>query len=322
MSRTHELRLIFRVAQLYYGERLKQAEISKLLHISQATVSRLVAKALETGIVRVTITNPSGTYPEIEAQLREKYGIEEAIVADCFEDREDAILSAIGAAAAHYFETTIANGEVIGISSWSATLLRMVDSLSPLRGARAERVVQILGGIGNPNVQSHATQLTARLATLIGAEAMLLPAQGVAGSAASRSVMLGDSYVRDTMNQFARVTTAMVGIGALHPSVVLATSGNTFTNDELEDLERRGAVGDVCLRFFDRGGRRVSSPLDDRVIGMTLEQLSAVPRVVGLAGGNRKVAAIHSALLTKTISVLITDHFTAEKLSAHTESAD
>ena len=33
-------------------------------------------------------------------------------------------------------------------------------------------------------------------------------------------------------------------------------------------LRDAGAVGDICLRFFDGGGVPVSTPLDDRVIGM------------------------------------------------------
>ena len=120
--------------------------------------------------------------------------------------------------------------------------------------------------------------------------------------------------VAATMNQFRRVTIALVGIGALQPSVMLANSGNTFTSEELHDLEARGAVGDLCLRFFDRDGRPVGGPLDERVIGMTYEELKAVARVVAVAGGDRKVAAIRSCLLGGHINVLITDNFTAEKL--------
>ncbi len=316
MSRTLELRLIARVAQLYYGEGLKQAAISERLHISQATISRLLKKAEQEGIVRITIAAPRGTFPELEQALRDRFGLAEAVVAECFENREEAILSALGDAAGHYLETTVADGAVIGISSWSTSLLRMVDAVHPLKRVKAERVVQILGGIGNPSVQSHATQLTARLAALLGAEPMLLPAQGVSGSAAARRVMLSDPFVRETLAQFGRVTLALVGIGALQPSVMLAHSGNVFAGADLTDLEARGAVGDMCLHFFDAEGRPVAGPLEDRVIGMTLDELRAVPRVVAVAGGARKTAAIRGALLTGAVDVLITDRFTAEALVA------
>jgi DNA-binding transcriptional regulator LsrR (DeoR family) len=314
MSRTDELRMMVRVAQLYHEDKLKQAEISQRLHVSQATVSRLLKRAEDEGVVRVTIAAPRGTYPQFESALRARYGLSEAVVAECFEDREESVLSAIGGAAAHYVETTLSQGDVIGISSWSASLLRMVDAIHPMKRPHAERVVQILGGIGNPAVQSHATQLTTRLALLTGAEAQLLPAQGVVNSAAARLVMLGDVYVRAAMDQFRRMTIALVGIGALQPSLMLANSGNAFTDAELRDLARRGAVGDISLRFFDAEGAPVHGPLDDRVIGVTLEELKQSPRVVAVAGGERKAEAIRSCLIGHLVNVLITDKFTAERL--------
>ncbi|MBP0575462.1 hypothetical protein J8J27_32575, partial [Mycobacterium tuberculosis] len=82
-------------------------------------------------------------YPQLEEGLRTAYGLTEAIVAECYEDREEAILSAIGGAAAHYFESTLSQGEVIGLSCWSVTLLRMLDSVHPLKRIQAECVVQI-----------------------------------------------------------------------------------------------------------------------------------------------------------------------------------
>jgi DNA-binding transcriptional regulator LsrR (DeoR family) len=314
MSRTDELRMMFRVAQLYYADKLRQADISKHLHVSQATVSRLLKRAEQEGVVRVTIAAPRGTYPQVEAALRQRYRVDQAIVAECYEDREEAILSAIGATAAHYLEATLNEGDVIGISSWSVSLLRMVDAIHPKKRLGAERVAQTLGGLGDPSVQSHATQLTTRLAALTGAEPQLLPAQGIVSSSAARLIMLGNVYVRAAMNQFRRLTIALVGIGALQPSVMLANSGNAFTDEELRDLARRGVVGDIGLRFFDREGRPVHGPLDERVIGITLEELSSTPRIIGVAGGDRKVEAIRACLIGKLVNVLITDKFTAEKL--------
>ena len=111
-----------------------------------------------------------------------------------------------------------------------------------------------------------------------------------------------------------QVSLALVGIGEVKPSSLLATSGNVFTLEELTGLRAMGAVGDILVRFFNRQGKPVHSPLNERVIGMSLEQLQRVERSVGIAGGKRKVEAIRAALTGRLVNVLITDHFTAERL--------
>ncbi len=79
-------------------------------------------------------------------------------------------------------------------------------------------------------------------------------------------------------------------------------------------LRRLGAVGDVCVRYFDADGVPIQTPLNDRVIGMELDQLRRVKRSVGIAGGKRKLAAIRGAVRGGFINVLITDLFTAQAL--------
>lgn len=314
MSRLNELRMIARVAQMYHIEGRRQAEIAEHLRISQATVSRMLKKAQDEEIVRTTVVSPPGTYVELEEQLRATYALPEVIVIECSEDRAGPIMARIGEAAAHFLEATLQPGEVIGVSSWSETILKMVDNIHPMKSGKAKHIVQTLGGMGDPAVQTHATQLTTRLARLTGAEPHLLSAPGVAQSREAKLVMLSDPYVRETMDLFGKITLSIVGIGALEPSAMLARSGNVFSSKELAAMSEAGAIGDISLRFFDSAGKPVRSALDDRVIGMSLEELARVDRVVALAGGAAKTEAIRGALKIGAIDVLITDKFTAQRL--------
>jgi DNA-binding transcriptional regulator LsrR (DeoR family) len=213
-----------------------------------------------------------------------------------------------------YIETTLNQGEVVGISSWARPLLAMVRVMNPLSRPVDATVVQILGGIGNPATELHATNLTRRLAGHLRTETVFLPAPGVVASSEMRSIYLQDPFVKEAVGWFDRVSLALVGIGAVEPSRMLAGSGNIFSASELDLLRRQGAVGDICLHFFDAQGNPLLTSLDERVIGMDLLQLRQVKRSVGVAGGERKVAAILGALRNRWINVLITDHFTAERL--------
>lgn len=315
MSRLNELRLIARVAQMYHLEGRRQSEIAQHLRISQATVSRMLKKAQQEEIVRTTIVAPPGTYTDLEAQLRDRYGLSEAIVVECSEDREGAIMARIGEAAAHFVEATLQSDEIIGVSSWSETILKMVQNIDPAKASKAKYIVQTLGGMGDPAVQTHATQLITRLARLTGAEPRLLAAQGVAQSREAKLVMLSDPYVRETMDLFPKITLAILGIGGIEPSSMLARSGNVFSSNELQEVTDAGGVGEFSLCFFDAEGRTVKTPLSDRVIGVSRDELEQVERVVALAGGRSKANAIKGALCTGVIDLLITDKFTAARLT-------
>jgi DNA-binding transcriptional regulator LsrR (DeoR family) len=116
------------------------------------------------------------------------------------------------------------------------------------------------------------------------------------------------------MDLFGKISLAIVGIGAVEPSAMLARSGNVFSSQELADLTDAGAVGDMSLRFFDIEGNPVKTPLDERVIGMSLEELSHIDRIIAVAGGASKTRALVGAIRSGVIDVLITDRFSAERL--------
>lgn len=316
MGRLNELRLIARVAQMYHVEGKRQAEIAESMRMSQATVSRMLKRAEQEDIVRTTVIPPPGTFAELETALRERYGLTEAIVIDCSEDRDGAIMARIGEAAAHFLEVTLQQDEIIGVSSWSQTLLRMADNIHPFKSAKAKYIVQILGGMGDASVQTHATQLTARLAKLTGGEPRLLLVQGITSSREAKLVMLADPVVRGTMDLFGRLSLAIIGIGAVEPSELLARSGNVFSRQEMAMLNEAGAVGEISFRFYDKDGKPVETPLNERVIGISLEELRKADRVMALAGGESKTQAIAGALKLGIVDVLVTDKFTAARLTA------
>ena len=319
--RDEQLRLMTKVARLYHEHGVLQPEIARRLHISQARVSRLLKQAQVEGIVRTMVVIPEGVRTGLEDELERAYGLREAVVVETFNTSEEGIAYELGVSTAAYLEASLTGGDVVGLSSWSATLLAAVEAMRRTSRVAAERVVQLVGGIGNPSAAGHAARLNQRFADVTGAKPTFLLAPGIAASAEAREALLGDQYVREAMEALDHLTLALVGIGALEPSTLLQSSGNIFSEKELKALGRKGAVGDICLRFFDAEGRPVASDVDRRVIGVTLEQLRNVDRSVGVAGGERKYEAIRGAVVGNWINVLVTDHLTAERLLADAAAA-
>lgn len=313
MSRLDEIRLMAKVARMYYDHGIRQKEITKRLGIHQSTVSRLLQRAREANIVRISVASPPGIFADLEDALEQKFGLKEAVVVDTRNTEEHQVRE-LGAAAAFFVETTVKPGTIIGISSWSRALLAMGETLHPTDCGHGGKVVQLMGGIGAAETQNYATNLVQRLASLIGATPVLLQAPGVVGSTQARDVLCRDISVRQASDLFDRINLALVGIGSMEPSLFLVSSGNAFSTAERREIRRQGAVGDICLRFYDRLGKPIKSTLDNRVIGIELEILKRVERVVGIASGSNKVPAILGALWSERINILITDWHTAKSL--------
>jgi DNA-binding transcriptional regulator LsrR (DeoR family) len=181
---------------------------------------------------------------------------------------------------------------------------------------RGIKVIQGLGGLGDPNREVHAADLTRRLAQVFNGRAVLLPTPGVAGSKESREVFYADPHVQQVLEQARRADLGIMGIGAPRPDSILVREGEIVQWPELETLQMRGAVGDINLRYFDERGEPVESDLDSRVIGLNLEEICRIGRVIGIAGGATKIKAIHGALNGKLIDVLVTDQQTAQEVLA------
>lgn len=295
-----QIRLLTKVARMYHERGMRQPQIAEQLHISQPRVSRLLKRAAQLGIVRTTVVTPRGVHAEIEEQIEHTYGISEIVVVDPGDQaNEQQVLPALGSAAAAYLETTLMGEERIGVSSWSATLLATVESMSPRPTQVADRVVQMLGGVGNVTAQTQATRIAGRLAQLTGATPVYLPAPGLLASGDMREMIVTDPNIESALAACEDLTMALVGIGSVQPSALLRESGNAFAESELPELQAAGAVGDVCIRFFNERGEHLRTALDERVLGISAATLRRVPRRIGVAGGARKHTASQKNLRIK-----------------------
>jgi DNA-binding transcriptional regulator LsrR (DeoR family) len=309
-----QLRLIAKVARMYYEGGVRQPQIAAELNMSQARVSRLLRQASEIGVVRTVVTLPPGVYTDLEEKVQQKYGLRDAVIVDV-EGARGQVIPALGAATAQYLHATLTGGEVLGVSSWSATLLAAAEAMPARATSPLARVIQIVGGHGNPSVQVQANKLIGDLAAVTGAQPVLLPTPALVSSPALRRALMKDSAIGDVMKSWKELDLALVGIGSLEPSPLLRQSGNALTEAEQGQLRDAGAVGDVCLRFFDISGATVKTSLDERVMSITPADLMQVPRRVGVAGGASKYRAIRAALRGSWVNVLVTDLGTARALA-------
>ncbi len=311
-----QLRLVAQVAWRYHVRGLKQSEVAESLGLSQSRVSRLLEEAVGCGIVRTTVRVPPGLQLELEQALVETFGLREALVFDVPDSQDEMrLVRDLGLVLAGYLQENPLVGDVIGFTSWSRTLREAVRALESPARTPARYVVEMLGDVGPPEIQHEAAEVTQQLARITGAQPRFLRVPGVVTSPELRHTILeNDSYAQESLGLLDRIDEALVGIGTCSIDAPLRPGGNFFTRAQFVHAIKLGAVGQVNLRFIDRDGNSVSSELDDLIIGVTVEQLRACQRTIGVGGGPSKHAAIRGALVGGWVNTLVTDVVTAQQL--------
>jgi DNA-binding transcriptional regulator LsrR (DeoR family) len=304
-------KLLYKIAKAYYEDNLTQGEIGTRFGLSRIKVSRLLQQARDEKIVQFTLIPPSESKVELERELETRYELDEAVIVSPSSYDKAVLTSALGSAAADCLLRSLQGQEVLGLS-WGTTLLSAVDVL-PAQNWPEMKVVQMLGGLGWPEADSHGTDLTRRIAEAFGAKPRLLPAPGIVNGKMVRDALLTDPQIADTLALAAQADIALVGIGRPTAESVVMQAG-ILTGEEFRQLQSQGAVGDIALRFFDANGEAVQHEICDRIIGLDLDQIKSVPRVIGAAGGEAKFEVIRAALRGKLIKVLVTDDRTAVRL--------
>ena len=306
-------RLMIKIAKMYYEEGLTQQVISERLRLSRPKVSRLMHDAIEQGIVKISIESEPGSQIQLEQQLEDKFGLLEAVVVEISEPiTYETVSATLGAAAAQHFQQVVVDGDIIGLT-WGSTLASMVENLNQEKKPNC-LVVQLVGGLGDPNTNTHATDLVSRTAMALSAKMSLMPAPGVVSSADSAKLLCSDRYISQALDLVKKTDVAFIGIGAAERNSLLMRDEQIITWKEMEQLRTAGAVGDMSLHFYDVNGNQVGLDLDKRVIGISFKDMKEIKRKVGIAGGPEKYLAVLGAIRGGLINSLVTDKQTAERL--------
>jgi DNA-binding transcriptional regulator LsrR (DeoR family) len=308
---TPHTKLLMKIATAYYEDGLTQKQIGQRLSVSRIKVSRLLREAREEGIVQITIASREDASIEVEHELETRFGLDEVFLAHPPSYDAPTLLAALGAAAAHCLNRRLQGYETLTLT-WGRTLLSVISALSDQDWPHM-RVVQALGGLGNPDADVYGVDLLHRTAQTLGAKARILPSPGIVSSRQVRDALLTDPQIANTLALAARADIALIGIGRPDRDSIVTRSA-ILTEVEREELQSLAAVGDIGLRFFDAQGSTIEHEINDRIVGLTLKQITEIPSVIGVAGGSEKFDAIRAAVRGGLINVLVTDDRTGRRL--------
>ena len=306
---TDELTIV-RVAELYYDENKTQDEIGGLLRITRWKVGRLLAQARQDGIVRIEIVHPRARRLGIERELRERFGLVDAIVVPTLADDSD-LQGRVAQAAADYLTALRPVPRTLGIS-WGRTLSDLAEKLDT-GWAHGLTVVQINGGVTLNRRAGTAATTAALIARKAEGQVILLPSPAILERVETKTAIEADRTVAGVLALAATASAYVYSAGVVDESSVLVDSGYLDAADVAE-LTRKGAVGDVVGRYIDANGNIVDPGLNNRTVGLGLDRLREAELAIFVVAGAAKHPVARAVVTSGLCSVLVTDEATATDL--------
>jgi len=300
-------------ASLYYVDGLGQTEVANLVRVSQTKISRLLAVALDRGIVRISVDQYDPRLKAIEEQLCAKFGLRSAAVIKTAKNatREAARLT-VGHFGAPYVASLFPQAGVIALGGGRS----VADVIHRFRRTDGRRltVVQAMGSIDSNISPVDALELGRTLVALWGGEFLTLSTPAFLPDKKTRDVFLGSDPIRSVWQRLRKADAALVGVGPLEQSVY--SERGVLSASDLAQLRAAGAVGEICGRFFDARGNECTSPWRNRSISVELDYLRKIPQVIGVAAGPERAAAVSAALRGGLLKSLLIDESGAQAVLA------
>ena len=306
-----EERFLAQVAWAYYVERLTQERVAEKLGATRLRVNKALSDAHRRGLVRITFNTAFAACAELEAALKARFALKQAYVAPAPMETRD-IQMIVGAALGNLLSEVLTDPKVrlFGMS-WGGTLNIATRFVAAMERPDLE-VISVMGGLTQGS-DLNSFEITTRLADLMGAQHSYFTAPLYAGSRDSRDTIMQLDVFRDVLEKLRSVDAMAMAAGDLSKRSLLMRDG--LPGDvTMEELIALGGVGDVLGTVIDAEGRALDHPINERVIGIGLDDLLRIPNVILAAGGAHKVAVNRAILRRGVVDTFVTDEASARAL--------
>ncbi|MBB1075142.1 sugar-binding transcriptional regulator [Rhodoferax sp. 4810] len=302
-------------AWLYYQDELTQSDIAEVLGVSRASVINYLHEARRTGVVKITLESEHFTSMRLAQELASRYQLERCIVIPDDQGRRPVAVR-LGEAGAQLLSDVVTTGDMLGVS-WGQTVLALSKAIAP-QCVPGLSVIQITGSM-LATFEFSPELCTSNIADRFGARCINLHAPALVSRAEIRELLYQEPALIPQLELLQTCTKIVYGVGHLDQDSTIFGSGTVVTED-LQPYTTQGAVGVIAGRYLDSAGKPVHGPLDDRMIGLTLDEIDRIPMRICLAGGASKATAIRATLEGGHATILVTDELAAKALVAELDT--
>lgn len=299
-----------RAGWLYYVAGRTQDEIASAMGISRQSAQRLVSLAVAERLIKVRLDHPIAACLELGYELREKFDLKHVEIVPSDPGASSTTVGIAEAAAAEIERWLRRPDPIVLAIGTGRTLKAAVDQL-PTIECPNHRIVSLTGNI-TPDGSAAYYNVIFSMADAVKARHFPMPLPVLASSAGERELLHGQQLVRSTLKISAQADVTFVGIGELGTDGPLCVDG-FLGKDEMIELMREGAAGEICGWIFDGIGNLLDHPINERVASAPIPSRET-STVIGIAKGKRKFQAIRAAVVGRQINALIADEEVAEFL--------
>ena len=303
-----ERRILIKVASMYYLEHMKQNDIAKQLGVERTTISKYLKRAIDKGLVTITVANEK--FEDLEVAMEKRFGLKECFIVPKSYDLL-AVKQSMGLAGLQLLRRIVSNNLVIGLA-WGTSIRELTRHAENSKLPKIDSdFIPLDGGPENIDSEYHVNTLCYELAKAFGGRCHYIYAPAITRTAEIRNAIVQDSNYEKISAYWEKLNIGIVGIGAPVKSSNLVWMGE-FGKSAIESLRTTGAVGEICSVFYDKNGREVQTDFSDRIIAVGLDKLRNLNYSIGMAASREKVMSIIGACKGQLINVLITDEMTAK----------
>jgi deoxyribonucleoside regulator len=305
---------VLRAASMYYLQDLTMEVIARHLGTSRSTVSRLIKRARDTGLVEITLRPASTRAPGLGRSIKAAFGIDAYVVPVPDSSGDGERLDQVARATARLLGSWFESDMVLGVA-WGTTLAAVSRHLTP-KPTRGSIVVQLNGAANLHNGGlEYASDLISSFGTAFSATVHHFSVPAFFDYSDTKQAMWRERSVLRVLEVQARADLAVFSVGAVAgtlPSHVY--SAGYLDAQDLAVLHAEGVVGDVCTVFLRADGSWEDVPLNARATGPSPADLQHIPRRVCVAAGDGKIVPLLAALRAGAVTDLVVDELTATGL--------
>lgn len=311
-NRIYSIPLMTKISEMYYYEKLSQNEIAKKLKISTSTVSRILTKALNEGIIKVEIIDIQEKHKLLEQKLKKRYQLLDVVVLNTIENIKPVELKkSLGKSAGEKIFDLLKPGQLLGIGP-GETMLEMINSINPQKIIGGIRVIPLMGAWSRGPVENEVNKLVHLISSKLFCDYFILPAPAYVSSEEIKNILLDEPYIKEITSLWESVDIAIFSTGIDTYFGVPVQLVNE--KDVIKKARKENGVGDILGNIIDEKGQEIKIELNKRLISIPLKVLKNIPLKICVSGGPAKFRSIRGALNSQLINVLITDKQTADLL--------